>query len=221
LDRGVFYPKTGPGVVWNGLTSVKENPSDVEDHIRYVDGVKTHNRRNLGVFAGSIEAYTYPSSFYDSVLAQRRQTNFGLTYRTEDKIHLVYNISVAPSTYNYESGSTEPFRWNFTTLPVEVPGSRKSSHLVVDTSDAYSWTVEALEAVLYGTVDTQARLPMPDEVFQIFEDNSILQIIDHGDGSWTAIGPDEVIQMLDTTTFQINWPSAIYVDEESYTIHSL
>jgi hypothetical protein len=81
--------------------------------------------------------------------------------------------------------------------------------------------MEALEDVLYGTDDESPRLPSPEEVFEIFEENAILRIIDNGDGTWTAIGPDSAIEMLDSETFEITWPSAVYIDADTYTISSL
>jgi len=225
VDRGVFYPATGPGAAWNGLTNVKESPSDVELKTRYHDGTRTRNSRRPGSFAGTIEAFTYPDSFYDDVLSQRFHKNFGLSYRVKTadsyKIHLVYNILIKPDEVTYEQSDPATFTWDFTTLPVSVPYSSPSSHLVVDASVAYSWTLKAFEDVLYGSYSGEAYLPSPAEVIDIFDVNSIVRIIDNGDGTWTATGPDSVISMLDPTTFQIDWPSAVYIDTDTYKISSL
>lgn len=220
LERGVFYAPNGLGEAWNGLTSVEES-SDEDEQTIYIDGVKSRRSRRLGEFSGTIEAFTYPPSFFEDVLTQRRQRGFGLSYRVKDKIHLVYNILVSPSSFNAQQDSVDPFSWNFTTMAVLVPGGRKSAHLVVDTAQAYSWTVAALEDVLYGSESSTPRLPLPKEVLDIFDVNSILKVTDNGDGSFTVEGPDDVIQMLDPTTFQITWPSAVYIDEDSYTLSSL
>lgn len=220
LERGVFYLRNGPGEAWNGLTSVQES-SDEDEQVRYIDGVKSRRRRRIDGFSGTIEAFTYPDSFFENVLTQRRQRGFGLSYRVKDKIHLVYNILVGPTSIDAQQLDAGSFSWSFTTTPVRVPGVRLSSHLVVDTSDAYPTTVAALEDVLYGSDSTMPRLPMPEEVLDIFDINSILKVTDNGDGSFTVEGPDDVIQMLDLTTFQITWPSAVYIDEDSYTISSL
>ena len=223
-DRGVFYPKTGSGEVWNGLTSVVESPSSSDEGNRYLDGVKSRHRRNLGFLDGTIEAISYPNSFYSDILVQKRAKPFGMSYRTKTadsyKIHLVYNVLVSPSAYVHRT-SVETYSWSFTSLPVDIPYAVKSAHLIIEAKTAYSWTIAALEDVLYGTDEAEASLPLPTEIFDIFEANSILQIIDNGDGTWTAIGPDDVITMLDSTTFQIDWPSAVYIDANSYTIHSL
>lgn len=225
VDRGVFYPKNGSGEVWNGLTSVQESPSDSEQ-TRYIDGVLTRTGRRPGDFSGTIEAFTYPQSFHDNVLAQRVQRGFGLSYRvmTGDtyQIHLVYNLLLGPTSYAYDQQTDiDPFSWEFTTLPVRIEGMKPSAHFIVESSDAYSTTIEAVEGIIYGSDEADARLPTPNEILEVFEEHSILQIIDHGDGTWTAIGPDDVISMLDPTTFQIDYETAVYLDATTYTIHSL
>lgn len=225
VDRGVLYPPSGIGEAWNGLISITEAPVESTNRARYQDGIRIHNRQSSGYFAGTINAFSYPPSFYDDILVQSRPKTFGMTYRTTNKthhkIHLVYNVLLAPSQYVHQQSLIESYSWSFTTFPIDIPGAKRSSHLVVQTSIAYPWTVSALEDILYGTEGENPRLPTPQEVFDIFESNSILQIIDHGDGTWSAIGPDDVIQMLDIHTFQIDWPSAVFIDADSYTISSL
>lgn len=225
LDRGVFYPLNGPGHAWNGLTSVEESSSDGDARPRYMDGQKIRENRRKGEFSATINAFTYPTVLSDGLLSSYRAARFGLSYRVQTatgyKLHLVYNALASPYQKNYAYDSTDPLSWSITTRGVSGPSNTIVSHLIIESATAYPETMAALETVLYGDDGNAPRIPMPDEVFQIFEDNSILQIIDNGDGTWTAIGPAEVIQMLDATTFQISWPTAVYIDAVSYTIHSL
>jgi hypothetical protein len=220
LDRGVLYPQNAPGVVWNGLSAVDVEDTSSEGAARYIDGVKTYRNQQVSDLKGSVSAYTYPQA-----LDQKPHDAYGFSYRVTKgdrfSIHLVYNSKFSPGGISRQTFETEPFRWNFSSLPPPVPYAKRTAHLIVDTSQAYSWTVAELESTLYGSDAGAARLPTPTEIFQIFEDNSILQIIDHDDGTWTAIGPDSVVSMLDSTTFQIDWPSAVYVSADKYTVHSL
>lgn len=224
-DRGVLYLPGQVGEPWVGLTEIIEAPTDVNETVIYIDGVKNRSRRNRGSFAGTIEAFTYPDSFYENVLIQERRQDFGLSYRVLNgenyKIHLIYNISISPAGISRKQFDIDPFAWDFTTTPLDIPGAKSSSHLIIDSSKAYPWTIAALEDILYGSDAMSSRLPLPLEVLSIFDDNSILKVVDNGDGSFTVTGPDEAIEMLDSTTFQITWPSAIYIDETSYTISSL
>lgn len=197
----------------------------MDEQTRHIDGVKTHFRRRRGEFAGTLQAFTYPTSFYENVLTQKRRNSFGLSYRINSgdghKIHLVYNALVSTTAFNYRHAEADSFSWSFTTKAIPIPGAKPSAHLIVNTNKAYLWTLTALEDLLYGSESGEPRLPSPEEVLDIFEVNSILRVTDHGDGTFTATGPDEVVQMLDETTFQINWPSAVYIDEVSYTLSSL
>ena len=225
VDRGVLYPKIGAGEAWNGLVSVEETPTGSDHKPVYVDGRLVNQRRTREYFSGSIGAFTYPRSFQEDVLTQRRPKSFGMSYRSgtgkNTKIHLVYNVLVLPSSFNYEFDETQPFRWGFTTLPIPISGSLIGAHLVIDVGEAYPETVSDLEDVLYGTDETLPRLPLPTEVLQIFEDNSILVVVDNGDGTFTVTGPDSAITMLDATTFQIDWTSVVLIDADTYEISSL
>jgi hypothetical protein len=140
-------------------------------------------------------------------------------------LHLVYNVLVAPSPYMHQQSNVESYSWGFTTLPLDIPsswyGASRTAHLIVDSRIAYTSTLADLEDILYGTDSSNPTMPTPQEVFDIFEENSILIVTDHGDGSFTVDGPDSAIIMLDSTTFEITWPSAVFVDAVSYTIHSL
>lgn len=224
-DRGVFYPPSGTGEAWSGLISVKEAPAESTQRIAYQDGGRFVNRQSKGYFAGTVEAYNHPPSFYSDILTQRRQKPVGFSYRTMTKdyyrLHLVYNAIFSPGGQIHQQSIVESYSWDFTTLPIDIPGAKRSSHLVIETSIAYSWVVELIEDILYGTDAEDSRLPLPEEIIEIFETNAILQIIDHGDGTWTAIGPDDVVYMLDSETFEINWPSAVYIDADSYTVSTL
>jgi hypothetical protein len=225
VDRGVFYPLNGPGKAWNGLVSVEESPSEADDRPRFLDGIRIGNRRRRGEFSATIEAFTDPTTSGSGMVTPLNRTHFSMSYRVMNdegyKIHLVYNALASPSDKNYVYNETDPFSWSITTRGVMIESGTIVSHLVIDSTQAYPETMAALEDVLYGSSANEPQLPSPDDVLEIFEENSILRIIDNGDGTWTAIGPDDVISMLDPTTFQIDYSTAVYINEDTYTIHSL
>lgn len=224
VDRGVFYPPSGPGEAWNGLIAVVEDPLESDEKFRYIDGTKRPYNRRVGEFAGTIEAVSYPPSFYSDMLTQRRSI-FGMTYRTKSadsfQLHLVYNLLVSPIARRHELNFTDVYRMKFTTKPLEVPNAKRSAHLIVDGTIAYSSAVAQLEDLLYGSEGNEPQLPTPQEVFDVIEENSILMVIDHGDGTFTVTGPDSAILFPGPTEFEITWPSAVYIDTDTYTITSL
>lgn len=107
------------------------------------------------------------------------RTPFGLAYRTligNDtagteygyEIHLVYNATAGVSSLDYQTVNDSPealeLSWDFSTLPVDVPGAKPSAHLVVSSLTAEPSKLKALETKLYGTDSAAPTLPSPAEV---------------------------------------------------------
>lgn len=194
VKQGVLYPiqsdgKYTKGVAWNGLTAVTESPSGAEATALYADDIKYLNLLSNEEFGATIEAYTYPDEFAEcdgsAVLAtgvmigQQKRKIFGLCYRTTIgndvegndygyKLHLVYGCLAAPSEKGYSTINDNPdaitFSWEVTTTPVNVEGFKPTSQITIDSTKADPTKLAALEAVLYGSAETEAKLPLPDEV---------------------------------------------------------
>ena len=107
------------------------------------------------------------------------RTPFGLAYRTligNDtagiehgyEIHLVYNATAGVSSQDYQTVNDSPealeLSWDFSTLPVDVPGAKPSAHLVISSLTAEPSKLKALETKLYGTESVAPKLPTPAEV---------------------------------------------------------
>ena len=194
VKQGVLYPiqsdgKYTKGVAWNGLTAVTESPSGAEATALYADDIKYLNLLSNEEFGATIEAYTYPDEFAEcdgsaslaegvSIGQQPRKT-FGLCYRTTIgndvegndygyKLHLVYGCLAAPSEKGYSTINDNPdaitFSWEVSTTPVNVEGFKPTSQITIDSTKADPTKLAALEAVLYGGAETEAKLPLPDEV---------------------------------------------------------
>ena len=226
LDRAVFYTPGGTGTVWNGLSDVTESPSEADSMVQHIDGLAVRKRQKPGELEGTLQAYTIPDSFFDKLFMGERLRNFGLSYRiqTEDsyEIHLIYNILLQPSEQTHSQDEADPFSWNFTTRAIPIPGAKNSAHLTIDAKTCWPSALAAVESILYGDESMDAQLPSPMALADIFEVHSMLRITDNGDGSWTAEVPDDsnIIAMLDSTTFQIDWPSATFISSDEYTIRS-
>lgn len=205
VDRGVLYPTVSgaysKGVVWNGLTSVSENPSGADTSAQYADNIKYLNLVAAEEFGATIEAFTYPDEFAvcdgsaEPVrgvrIGQQTRRPFGFTYRTlvgNDlegteygyQIHIVYGATASPSSRDYNTVNDSPeaitFSWEVTTTPVEVTGYKPTATLVIDSNKVSLAALNALEDILYGSAETEPRLPMPDEVFAIINDNSAITL---------------------------------------------
>lgn len=224
VDRGVSYPLSGPGLAWNGLISVDES-SDSDEKTLYLDGARIGQRRRLGEFSASISTFTYPPGLEPASITNSNNRLLGLSYRVMSensyKIHIVYNVRFSPVGAGYAYDELVNFNLDATTRSVTGPEGLTVTHLIVDSGIAYNSTLDALETILYGSDLSDPRLPSPLEVYELFEENAILRVVDHGDGRWTATGPDEAITVNPDGTFEISWPSAIFINATTYKISSL
>lgn len=186
MGEGGTYPK---GVVWNGLTAVTESPSGAEATALYADDIKYLNLVSAEEFGATVEAYTYPEEFAEcdgsaAVLAgvyvgQQARKTFGMCYRTTlgndvagvahgYKLHLIYGCLAAPSEKAYSTINDSPeaatFSWEISTTPVNVTGYKPTASIVIDSTKVDKTKLQALEDILYGSAENEARLPLPDEV---------------------------------------------------------
>lgn len=226
VKMGVFYPDDSPGVAWNGLIAVNEEGSPAPE-ARYFDGVRYDNQNPSSPFAGTLSAYTYPDELEayigtkDFFTAQPSRP-FGLSYRTNTEIHLVYGTMLAPAPRSYESVSEQSnpvaFQWAFTTLPQKIPGGKPSSHIVILVDDVPPDVMTQLENALYGDDEDDPRLPGVDEIGEMYDFIATLLITDNGDGTWTADGPDELVTLLAGGKFQITADTLSYIDLHTYFV---
>lgn len=217
VEKGVIYPKNSPGVVWNGLIDISESDAESDVAVGYFDGQAYYRERSSEGFSAKITAYTFPDTLYSD-------STFGMTYVTDEELHLVYNAMISSTDRPMHSERNDPdptiFSWELVTTPVQIPGLKACSHLIVDISAVPAETLESLQHLLYGTDSTDPRLPPIPELFDIFEVGAIFKVIDNGDGTWTAIGPDSWFAFPTPDTFEITSPSAIFIDDSTYKISS-
>ena len=184
------YPK---GVAWNGLTAVTESPSGAEATPLYADDIKYLNLLSAEEFGATIEAYTYPDEFAECdgsasladgvMIGQQARKTFGLCYRTAIgndidgndhgyKLHIIYGALAAPTEKAYATINDSPeaitFSWEVTTTPVNVTGAKPTASITIDSTKADAEKLAKLEGILYGANETEARLPLPDEIKSMF-----------------------------------------------------
>lgn len=194
VDHAVLYPldkegKYTPGVAWNGVTSIAETPEGAEPESQYADNVKYLTIVSAEELNGTIEAYTYPKEWGvcdgsaeiapGVTIGQQARKTFGLSYRTKIgndvdgqnhgyKLHFLYGAMASPSERTYETINDSPdaitFSWEYSTTPVPVSGHNMTSLVTIDSTQVDAEKLAALEAILYGSEDADARLPLPDEI---------------------------------------------------------
>jgi hypothetical protein len=193
VKKGVLYPMEGSaypkGVAWNGLTAVTEKPTGAEITKLYANDSVYGSLQAAEDFEATIEAYTYPDEFEACdgskelvpgvYIGQQERQAFGLSYVTTVandseglnhgyKVHLVYGALAKPSEKAHKTINESPeattMSWDMSTTPAPVEGFKPTSHLVIDSTKFDAEKMAALEAVLYGSDDVEAYLPLPAEV---------------------------------------------------------
>jgi hypothetical protein len=241
LDRGVLY-LPDKAVAWNGLTGVEEK-FDIEMKPYYQDGVKYLDHQVMGSYAATLKAFTYPSEFEPCIgLASKgsglifhdqQPKSFGLSYRTglgDDLeglehgylIHILYNLRAVPSNIPFSTTDqqTSPveFSWDITGTPEAAVGRRPTAHVSIKTTDLDFGMIQTIEDILYGTDIDVPYLPSLAELIDTI-DNPV-EIIDNGDGTWTAIGSANAVSLLSPTVFQVKGIPVNRIDADTYEIET-
>lgn len=245
VDRGVLYLHDGTVTPWNGLINVEES-SNSELKSYYLDGVKYLENLSPGDFLGKLKAYTYPEEFESVnglanvapglVYYEQPPKSFNLSYRTKVgndlegdehgyKIHILYNVLANSDANSFQTvqDSVEPveFTWSLTGTPEKVDRYRPTVHIAIDSRTTPPDILKLIENTLYGTDKLNPSLPPIGEIADIFGYLGALIIIDHGDGSWSAIDQaDTYITMISPTQFQIDDADATYLDAVTYKVSS-
>lgn len=198
VKNGVLFPQDASGtyskgVPWNGLTNVTQSPSGAEATALYADDIKYLNLVSAEDFGATIEAYTHPDEFKECngetaiapgvTIGQQTRRAFGFSYRTAIgndvagydygyKLHIIYGALATPSEKAYNTTNESPeamtLSWEITTTPVNVAGFKPTAHLEIDSTVVDATALKALEDILYGSETEEPRLPLPDEIAQLF-----------------------------------------------------
>lgn len=199
VSNGVLYPQKSDGsydhgVAWNGLSSVNESPSGAEPTKIYADNIAYLTLISAEEFGATVEAYTYPDEFAECdgsaevadgvTVGQQDRKPFGMAYKTivgNDteknahgyKLHVIYGATAAPSEKSYGTVNDSPeaitFSWELSTTPVEVADHKPTASITIDSTKADKEKLKALEDILFGSEEAEARLPLPDEIITLMK----------------------------------------------------
>lgn len=224
VSKGVLYPiqddgKYSLGVAWNGLTAVTESPSGAEATPMYADNIKYLNLISAEEFGATVEAYTYPQEFEACdgsaeiqpgvCIGQQDRKKFGMAYVSvlgnNDKgnnygykLHIIYGATAAPSEKAYNTINDSPeaitFSWELSTTPVSVANMKPTASVTIDSTKVNKEKLKTLEGILYGSESANPRLPLPDEIAEIFKETiSPLTATTSIDGATTNVSTTKPI----------------------------
>jgi hypothetical protein len=138
------------------------------------------------------------------------------------EIHLVYNAIASIGTRTRKTMNQAPeimeFSFEVVATPVRVRGYRPSAHFIIDTRNLADGMLEQLELILYGSEAEDARLPHPEELYDLLKFGSSIVYIDHGDGTWTASGSSSNIIDHGDGTFSILNTNGVDHGDGTYTL---
>ena len=120
-------------------------------------------------------------------VGQQQRRAFGLAYSTTvgndtqgnaygEKIHIYYNMRVSPAGRDYETINETPaaltLTWEFQTTPVDLEdlGLQPAAAITIDSTEVEPADFKALQDVLYGTEEVEARLPELSEVISMMSE---------------------------------------------------
>ncbi len=204
LDRVVLYVISGrtnysPGAAWNGVTSIEESISGAEQMPMYADNMKYLSLYSLGDYGLTISAYSSPDEFAECdgsayategvIVTCQPRRSFGLCWRTfigNDikfhrygyKLHFVYLAKASPSekSHSTKTDSPEPesYSWECSTTPVTVRDYAPTAYAELDCTKLSARNLAFLEDIIYGTANTEARLPSIEELIGIASGNDVI-----------------------------------------------
>lgn len=191
-DKGVYLA----GEPWNGLTGVDESPSGGEPTAVYANNKKYAELMSAEEFGATIKAYTYPDGFKacqgykelaKGVLAtQQTHQHFGFTYRSKIgndtvgidygyQIHLVYNALAKPASRSRSTLNNSPeagdMSWEISTTAADVAKDdfKSTAHIIITSTDIDTAKLAKLEEMLYGTGETDGKLPTIAELIALMD----------------------------------------------------
>lgn len=228
IDQGVLYLDDAVSP-WGGLVLVEETTESEMNSDHYFEGRRLHISVANGPFKARVGAYMFPEVFstYNGYNEQQIYRRFGFSYRTQlahsHQIHVVYGALIRKDSRVWVTDNQSPqpalFSWDIYADAVDVPGARPSAHLVLESPNG-SNVLEQAEDILYGTSSSEPRLPDPSELIALYESASMLKIVNHQDGTWTATGPDDVVKILSDGLFEIEASTAYFLNSDLFVVNS-
>lgn len=194
VDRVVIYVKNEASS-WNGITAINESPSGAEPSKIYADNIVYGVVMSPEENAVTIEGFTYPDCFKPCIgevefakgafVNQQPHVSFGLCWRSlvgndrnglsDYKLHIVPKLFASPSedsnsTIN-DSPEQKTFSFSATAISVQLDEDLWTSSIIIDSrklkAAGLANALRGLESILYGTDDTNPRIPKAGDILTI------------------------------------------------------
>lgn len=124
-----------------------------------------------GIFIGQQNRVPFAFSYVTTYGNDVKLNEYGY------KLHIIYGAKATPSQKTYNSINENPdainFSWSIKSTPVPVTVKvdeqelKPTSCIVLDSTKVSKDIMKKIEDILYGTEDTDPKLPLPDEIFTL------------------------------------------------------
>ena len=194
VDRVVVYVQNEASS-WNGITAINESPSGAEPSKIYADNIVYGVVMSPEENAVTIEGFTYPDCFKPCIgekelakgayVKQQSHVSFGLCWRSlvgndrdglsDYKLHIIPKLFASPSedsnsTIN-DSPEQKTFSFSATAISVQLDEDLWTSSIIIDSrklkAAGLANALRGLESILYGTDDTNPRIPKAGDILTI------------------------------------------------------
>ena len=190
VDQTVLYPYDTtngykPGVAWDGVSAINENPDGAEPNDIYADNIKYLSILSAESYGLTIEAYQSPVEFdacdgaasVATGVVVRGQTRkmFGLSWRTKIgsdvnddlgyKYHLAWGLKASPSDQNHETVNDSPeassLSWEAKSTPIKTNGFKPIAKMEIDSTTVDPDKLASFLVMIYGQdADSTAEPPV-------------------------------------------------------------
>lgn len=187
------------GVAWNGLKSVSNSPDGGDKTDLWADNTKYLSLRSAEDLNYTINAYMSPEEFDACdgsieiapgvTIGQQVRAGFGFIYKSlvgndtakDDygyKWHIYYGCSASPTDKEDNTVNDSPeaadLSWECSTTPINIPGHKPSATITIHSYRVPAAKLKAFEDIILGTEEKESKLPTPEEIIEIFEDDEVL-----------------------------------------------
>ena len=218
VDRVVLYVGNS-AEAWSGVTAINESPSGAEPTKIYADNIVYGVVMSPEENSVTIEAFQYPELFNKCVgkevlakgayLEQQPHMPFALCWRSmignDLNDNAGYKLHIVPVMYassSEDSSSTindspeqKSFSWSATAIPFKVDEDHNTSSVVFDSrvfNKTGRWNaLMAIEDLLYGTDNTDAKMPTMSKILEIADS---ADAITDSNGNSILDSSDEIIR---------------------------
>lgn len=248
VSKAVLFPRAAngsyeAGVAWSGMREISVDNDGGDANKLYADNRVFFMSRKGESKQITLTYYMYPDEWLPCdgyrevapgvVVSQQKRKPFGICWRREIhsdgdenindyELNLAYGCTANPTDIDDQTDEDDlqEVEWETEceTEPVEVDGYLPFSFIRVRKGAANATKFAELERILYGTADTAARMPLPEELIRVLS-------LGNNAATYTAVTPSSGDNPVskgwyekDGTTYTLSTDTSVVSGKTYYTV---